>query len=351
MTSPFCDTAWRRNVFLYPTEYLTNGIGWNGVHEDLTPIITKPDGSKEYRISDHLASLRASLTPGVSTKYYDYDPWGGLLSGTGTRRMYNDREEDKESSLYNNGVRKLEEGLGRFTAIDPLWEKFLWQSPYVYGDNDPLRKTDPKGMQAAVAAGTVIATNPETWPVAAGVGVVVLLGADVAVKEKYPALRGMPVGGAIGVYVASQIFDGDEGGSGGSGSSGKGGSASPGGGGGSFIGGGLAAAAIKKGIDNISKKVISIVKQDAKLAKFAEQTFSGNKSLSNEANGLINQLTKGNMNPGIGTKSIGKNIFEARSKGGARVYFRNTQGGVEILGYSNKTNQQQVINRLIEIYK
>ncbi|MBK8909899.1 MAG: hypothetical protein IPM61_01070 [Chlorobi bacterium] len=55
MTSPFCDTAWRRNVFLYPTEYLTNGIGWNGVHEDLTPIITKPDGSKEYRISGHVA--------------------------------------------------------------------------------------------------------------------------------------------------------------------------------------------------------------------------------------------------------------------------------------------------------
>ncbi|MBK8909912.1 MAG: hypothetical protein IPM61_01145 [Chlorobi bacterium] len=148
MSGPFCDTAWRRNVFLYPTEYLTNGIGWNGVHEDLTPIITTPDGSKEYRISDHLASLRASLTPGISTKYYDYDPWGGLLSGTATRRMYNDREEDKESSLYNNGVRKLEEGLGRFTAIDPLWEKFLWQSPYVYGDNDPLRKTDPKGLQA-----------------------------------------------------------------------------------------------------------------------------------------------------------------------------------------------------------
>ena len=64
MTSPFCDTVRRRNVFLYPTEYITNGIGWNGVHEDITPIITKPDGSKEYRISDHLASLRVSLIDG-----------------------------------------------------------------------------------------------------------------------------------------------------------------------------------------------------------------------------------------------------------------------------------------------
>ena len=64
ITSPFCDTVRRRNVFLYPTEYITNGIGWNGVHEDITPIITKPDGSKEYRISDHLASLRVSLIDG-----------------------------------------------------------------------------------------------------------------------------------------------------------------------------------------------------------------------------------------------------------------------------------------------
>ncbi|KXK52063.1 MAG: hypothetical protein UZ07_CHB004003180 [Chlorobi bacterium OLB7] len=46
MSGPFCDTAWRRNVFLYPTEYLTNGIGWNGVHEDLTPIITNQTAAK-----------------------------------------------------------------------------------------------------------------------------------------------------------------------------------------------------------------------------------------------------------------------------------------------------------------
>jgi hypothetical protein len=45
------------------------------------------------------------------------------------------------------------------------------------------------------------------------------------------------------------------------------------------------------------------------------------------------------MNPRIGSKNIGKNIFEARSKGGARVYFRNGQNGIEILGYSNKANQ------------
>jgi RHS repeat-associated protein len=101
---------------------------------------------------------------------------------------------------------------------------------------------------------------------------------------------------------------------------------------------------------DVAKGVSSIVKKDSKLLKLAQETFEGNNLLTKEANGLIEQLNKGNMNPGIGTKNIGKNIFEARSKGGARVYFRNGQNGVEIVGYSNKANQQQVINRILEIY-
>ena len=84
--------------------------------------------------------------------------------------------------------------------------------------------------------------------------------------------------------------------------------------------------------------------------KLARETFEGNDLLRKEANSLIEQLFNGNMNPGIGSKNIGKNIFEARSKGGARVYFRNGQNGTEILGYSNKTNQQQVIDQILKIY-
>lgn len=56
------------------------------------------------------------------------------------------------------------------------------------------------------------------------------------------------------------------------------------------------------------------------------------------------------MNPGIGSKNIIGNIFEARSRGGVRVYFRNIEHGAEIVGYSNKTNQQQVINKILKIY-
>ena len=99
-----------------------------------------------------------------------------------------------------------------------------------------------------------------------------------------------------------------------------------------------------------ARRLTSIVKQDARLLRLARETFEGNDLLRREANSLIKQLTQGNMSPGIGTKNIGKNIFEARSRGGARVYFRNNGDATEILGYSNKSNQQSVINLLLELY-
>ncbi|MBS1538626.1 MAG: hypothetical protein JST20_12855 [Bacteroidetes bacterium] len=63
------------------------------------------------------------------------------------------------------------------------------------------------------------------------------------------------------------------------------------------------------------------------------------------------QLANGNMNPGIGTKTF-NGIFEARSKNGARVLFRNQDNTIQILGYSNKdiNHQQKVINRATELY-
>lgn len=88
-------------------------------------------------------------------------------------------------------------------------------------------------------------------------------------------------------------------------------------------------------------KIISTVTSDKKLLKLAEETFEGNKQLRDEANNLISQSNNGNMNLGIGSKWGVNDIYEARSRGGARVYFKNTSNGiVEIVGYSNKANQQ-----------
>ena len=55
------------------------------------------------------------------------------------------KEKDEESDLGDYGVRKYDDLTGRFTATDPLWEKYYGWSPYVYSGNDPVNKVDLTG--------------------------------------------------------------------------------------------------------------------------------------------------------------------------------------------------------------
>jgi len=43
-------------------------------------------------------------------------------------------------------------------------------------------------------------------------------------------------------------------------------------------------------------------------------------------------------------------LYEARSTKGARVYFRTTQAGIEVVAKSSKHNQPQVIAILRKLY-
>jgi len=140
MTSPFCDTVSRRNVFLYPTEYLTYGVG----HQ--SSLLTRPDGTKEYRLFDHLGSSRAVIGTSGAT-YSDYAPFGGLLGGgTESRKGFIDREKDGESGLRNFGVRQYDDEAGRFLSIDPKSHLLPSWSPYAFALNNPILFIDPDGQ-------------------------------------------------------------------------------------------------------------------------------------------------------------------------------------------------------------
>ena len=66
---------------------------------------------------------------------------------------------------------------------------------------------------------------------------------------------------------------------------------------------------------------------------------------------LTTQLANGNLNPGLGSKSLaGTNISYARHRDGARVYFQMIGDNVVIVGKSNKDNQSRVISILEELY-
>ncbi len=71
-----------------------------------------------------------------------------------------------------------------------------------------------------------------------------------------------------------------------------------------------------------------------------------------DLNSLAEQLRLGNKSPGIGTKTLFKGVKKARARSGARLYFRETNGKIEILAKSNKSlkDQKAVIKILRKKY-
>ena len=95
-------------------------------------------------------------------------------------------------------------------------------------------------------------------------------------------------------------------------------------------------------------RLVSPISDDPLLVREAERT---GRSLQGEIDRLTAQLGQGNLNPGIGSRRLPfGGVFEARSRGGARVYFRHGADSIEILAKSSKANQGRVISRLEDLY-
>jgi RHS repeat-associated protein len=144
-----------RSVLLYPVEYNTFGVTFSGKLEDIALVSTRisstsPGGAKEYKITDHLSSTRAVAIATGSTSEYDYTPSGSVLAsstGMAARLGFNGRQEDRESGDLNLGFRQFNDDDLRFLTIDRRREQFPEISPYVYSYDNPLRYTDPDGLQ------------------------------------------------------------------------------------------------------------------------------------------------------------------------------------------------------------
>jgi putative component of toxin-antitoxin plasmid stabilization module len=101
------------------------------------------------------------------------------------------------------------------------------------------------------------------------------------------------------------------------------------------------------GLGKILLRTVSRIKESGLLAREAE---AAGRSVQKSLDHLVDSLSKGNLNPGIGTKPIGGGISEARARDGARVYFRKIGERIEILGKSAKDNQQKVIAEIHKIF-
>ena len=89
------------------------------------------------------------------------------------------------------------------------------------------------------------------------------------------------------------------------------------------------------------KKSNALVKEANKLSGRAQD----------EINDLVSSFIKGNNNPGLGSKHLAGNIYYLRGRNGGRVFYRMVDGTMDILGKATKSNEQKVINLVLQMFR
>ncbi len=101
-------------------------------------------------------------------------------------------------------------------------------------------------------------------------------------------------------------------------------------------------------------KLTSTINNYDNLIKLAKNS-ADNQQVQKGLNHLIKELSKDNLEAGIGTKHLFKDIFYLRGRNGERVFYRkakenNHEINYEIVGKASKHTEDKVINALKKIY-
>ena len=101
--------------------------------------------------SDHLGSTSYITDRDANITQFDaYLPYGELLvdehsSSEDMPYKFNGKELDEETGLYYYGARYMDPQISMWLGVDPLTEKYISVSGYVYCIGNPIRFVDPNG--------------------------------------------------------------------------------------------------------------------------------------------------------------------------------------------------------------
>ena len=138
------------------TYYGDIGLFFKGasLEEDVYKYYHSDNGDNPYYYhSDHLGSA-AWITDdrGLPVQYIMYAPYGEqLLNQQSTpyneRFTFTGKERDEETGYDYFCARNYLSALSIWGAVDPLADKYIYNSPYVYCDGNPIKFVDPDGKE------------------------------------------------------------------------------------------------------------------------------------------------------------------------------------------------------------
>jgi RHS repeat-associated protein len=103
------------------------------------------DPAVKYNLDDHLGSACLTVTSdnGTVIKREESYPFGDTSFGSYGKRRYGScwKERDEESVLHYYRERYYSPTCW-YVNVDPLAGKLVFQSPFTYGDNNPVCKMD-----------------------------------------------------------------------------------------------------------------------------------------------------------------------------------------------------------------
>ena len=161
--------------------------------------------------NNHLGSASwITNKTGVPAQYIHYAPYGELIANQRAtsydeRYKFIGKERDEESGYDNFGARYYIPPLGIWTRVDPLVNKYLHVSPYMYCEGNPVRYKDPNGKWVQMVVGAVVSGAADA---ALQVGEKMLDGQSLSESVKNIDMRqvaGSALAGAIGVGVVSKV--------------------------------------------------------------------------------------------------------------------------------------------------